>query len=301
MKDLSVIFVNYKTKEMTADAIQSVFDKTEGVNYDIIVVDNNSKDGSVKFIKEKFDNKITLIESKENRGFGAGNNLGIKASNAKYVFLLNTDTLLINNAIKILFDFMELNPNVGACGGNMYATDGKPINSVRWKLPGNKFAITRLFAAIKLKLLKVSPGFNYSKMNKKTGSIVGADMLIRKTALDEVGMFDEDFFLYYEETELCHRLWKNGWESYSVPEAMITHFEGGSTIKKNDEEKSFRTFQYSEFLFFEKTKGNKAVRKHYKRKKRYYLILNILKFGTRKKAKMKCQIMDQEYQRWQRR
>ena len=107
---VSVIIVNYNTKELTKQAIQSVFDRTEGVEYEIIVVDNDSKDGSVEELKKIFQNKITIIESKENLGFGRANNLGIKQSKGKYVFLLNSDTELINNAIKIFYDYKrELN------------------------------------------------------------------------------------------------------------------------------------------------------------------------------------------------
>ena len=98
---VSIIIVNYNTKDLTKKAIQAVFDKTEGVEYEIIVVDNDSKDGSVEELKKTFQDKIIIIEPKENLGFGRANNLGIKQANGKYVFLLNSDTELINNAIKI--------------------------------------------------------------------------------------------------------------------------------------------------------------------------------------------------------
>ena len=126
---VSVIIVNYNTKELTKQAIRSVFDKTEGVEYEIIVVDNDSKDGSVEELKKTFQDKITVIESKENLGFGRANNLGIKQSKGKYVFLLNSDTELINNAIKIFYDYMEQNMQVGVCGGNLYNKNNEPATS----------------------------------------------------------------------------------------------------------------------------------------------------------------------------
>jgi len=104
--DVSIIIVNYKTFAYTKDAIASVFEKTEDVAYEVIVVDNNSPDGSGKEIQEYFNDKITFIQSPENLGFGRANNLGAKCSNGKYLFFLNPDTILLNNAPKILFDFL---------------------------------------------------------------------------------------------------------------------------------------------------------------------------------------------------
>ena len=104
--DVSIILVNYNTKELTGDCIKSVYELTRDISYDIFVVDNASSDGSVQMIKEEFP-AVKLIESPENLGFGRANNLAIKQSEAKYCFLLNTDTVLVNNAVKILFDFME--------------------------------------------------------------------------------------------------------------------------------------------------------------------------------------------------
>ena len=128
-KQVSIIMVNYNTKELTKKAIQAVFDKTEGVEYEIIVVDNDSKDGSVEELKKTFQDKIIIIESKENLGFGRGNNLGIKQAKGKYIFLLNSDTELINNAIKIFYDYMEQNEQVGICGGNLYNVNCVPEDS----------------------------------------------------------------------------------------------------------------------------------------------------------------------------
>ena len=123
---VSVIIVSYNTKELTINTIKSVIDKTENVDYEIIVVDNDSKDGSVEELKKTFQDKITIIEPKENLGFGRANNLGIKYAKGEYVFLLNPDTELINNAIKIFYDYMEQNKQVGICGGNLYDKNNNP-------------------------------------------------------------------------------------------------------------------------------------------------------------------------------
>lgn len=117
---VSIIIVNYNTKELIKNAIQSVFDKTENIDYEIIVIDNASQDGSVEDLKNTFQEKIKIIESKENLGFGRANNLGIKQAQGKYIFLLNSDIELINNAIKTFYDYMEQNEHVGVCGGNLF-------------------------------------------------------------------------------------------------------------------------------------------------------------------------------------
>ena len=108
--DVSIIFVNYKTKDLTINAINSVIEKTEGVDYEIFVVDNASNDGSIEAIEQEFSN-INIIKNPINSGFGSANNLAIKQAKGKYIFCLNTDTLLVNNAIKIMFDFMEKKEN----------------------------------------------------------------------------------------------------------------------------------------------------------------------------------------------
>ena len=127
--DVSIIIVNYNTLELTKNTIDSVNEKTKDLNYEIILVDNASTDGSVEFFEKEYKNKIIFIKNDENLGFGRANNRGIKIAKGKYVFLLNSDTLLINNAIKILFDFMEKNNNCGVCGGNLYTLTLQPTNS----------------------------------------------------------------------------------------------------------------------------------------------------------------------------
>ena len=122
--DVSIILVSYNTKQLTKECIKSIYEKTEEVNFDIWVVDNASHDGSAQMVEEEFPS-VNLIKSSENLGFGRANNLAIVQTQAKYAFLLNTDTVLLNNAVKILFDYMENpeNAEVGVCGGQLYNAD----------------------------------------------------------------------------------------------------------------------------------------------------------------------------------
>ena len=258
-KQVSIIMVNYNTKELTKKAIQAVFDKTEGVEYEIIVVDNDSKDGSVEELKKTFQDKITIIESNENLGFGRANNLGIKQANGKYIFLLNSDTELINNAIKIFYDYMEQNEQVGVCGGNLYNVNCVPEDSyIMHRDTISSFFYWRyleLFFNAISKFTKKSRycRFNYSNKIKEVGLVVGADMFIRSSVLDESGLFDENIFMYAEDTDLNFRIRKIGYSIMSVPQAKIFHYSSQSSnneIKKYSQ--SLTGTYYVYFKYFGK-------------------------------------------------
>lgn len=230
--DVSVIIVNYNTLELTKNTIESVFEKTEGLNYEIILVDNASTDGSVEFFENNYKGKIIFINNKENLGFGKANNKGIEIARGKYVFLLNSDTLLINNAIKILFDYMEKNEACGIAGGNLYTLDMQPTHSYLKELPSISVEISWHFNYLKKiykKILNKRDDFNYSKFPIEVGYITGADLFIRGKLLKYLGNFDEDFFMYSEEAELTYRVKKAGYKVMSVPQAKIIHLEGKSS------------------------------------------------------------------------
>ncbi len=232
--DVSIILVNYNTKDLTRNCIKSIYEKVSGINFDIWVVDNGSIDGSCEMIKQEFP-LVNLIETGENLGFGRANNLAIEKSSAKYVFLLNTDTVLINNAPKIFFDFMEQHPDTGVCGGNLYNEKDEHVHSyghfldLKTKLV-RTLQLKNFFPEIKKKI--EDKGNNEQNEFKQVEQIIGADMFVRKEALDKAGYFDKDFFLYFEESELQYRIAKAGYKTFILPEAKIYHFEGKSTKKK---------------------------------------------------------------------
>lgn len=242
--DVSIILVNYNTKQLAKECIQSIYEKTHDLSFEIIMIDNNSSDGSVEAIKQSFPDVI-IIANPKNSGFGSANNLGIKISKGKYVLLLNTDTILINNAIKELFDFIEKNEECAVVGGNLFDKDMKEVHSYGF-LDNPK---DNLLKIIGLKcLLKNKKNDSNRIVEQEVEQVIGADMLIRKKVLDQVGLFDERFFLYREESELQHRIRQAGYKIFYTPEAKIYHLEGAST-KKN---KKFRrqTIAQSEFLYF---------------------------------------------------
>lgn len=286
--DVSVIIVNYNTLELTKNTIESVFEKTEVLNFEIILVDNASTDGSAEFFENNYKERIILIKNSENLGFGRANNKGIEIAKGKYIFLLNSDTLLINNAIKILFDFMEQNIECGVCGGNLFDRDNRPVHSFKKELV-NIYSDFDFIKNFILKLIyKKRIDFNYTNKNIEVGYITGADMFIRKKILEKVGIFDSDFFMYFEETELTTRIKSTGKKIISVPQAKIIHLEGKSTQFK---ERKFRMFTESKYKYFYKVFSLREVKLAYYISQLKYLIP--LNDGW-----MKLKINKEEYQKF---
>lgn len=242
--DVSIILVNYNTKELTLNCLNSIYEKTSGIDFEVVIVDNASVDGSCDAIKNQFP-QVKLIENEKNLGFGKANNVGIKLSNAKYVLLLNTDTELINNAVKLLYDLMENDPSIGACGGNLFDKDKNPVHSYGYLNTPKKFFCRMMGLRYLLKDQKNDA--NRDRV-QEVEQIIGADLMLRKSALDKVGAFDERFFLYCEESELQFRISQGGYKIIYTPEPEIYHFEGAAT-KKN---KKFRRqmMTQSQYLYF---------------------------------------------------
>lgn len=247
--DVSIIIVNYNTLSLTKSCIDSVFDKTEGIEVEVILVDNNSTDGSRDLFSA--DSRIKYIYNDTNLGFGRANNLGLSYAVGRNVLFLNSDTILINNAIKILSDYLDNNINVAGCGGNLYYEDLTPNMSFVRHYPSFIWEINALFHGIPSRLLRYDNSmFNFSNEPCPVAYIWGADLMIRKNLLDKYGAFDEDFFMYFEETELCHRLTREGYKIMSVPQAQIIHLNGKSTKQQKGPSKIYLE---SNFTYIDKT------------------------------------------------
>lgn len=260
--DVSVILVNYNTKDLTIACIDSIFSKTSGVKCEVILVDNDSKDGS----KEVFSNdeRIIFVESNENLGFGKANNLGLTKAKGKYIFFLNTDTLLVNNAIKDFFVFSESHSRdkIGGIGCLLENANNERIHSYA------------KFLSLKLELFDITIAHLYRMLNvayKRYDTtdddetkdffhvdyVTGADLFVSKDIIDRFGAFDPDFFMYCEETEMQYRWTKNGYLSYIIKTPRIIHLEGGS-VNKSHEKFNIRKFIMgleSKKLYFKKTHG----------------------------------------------
>ncbi|WNH09632.1 glycosyltransferase family 2 protein [Thalassobellus suaedae] len=262
LKDVSIIFVNYNTRALTIDALKSVYAHSKTLNLEIIVVDNASQDTSVEAIKKEFP-KVILIENKINIGFGRANNLGMKIAKGKYLFLLNTDTYLLNNAIEVLFGFMELSKNkdVAVVGAQLFKPD------LTHNVSAGNFPDFKAFVKASLwRFFYSKTYFNHVAIPKKltvsampyeVDYVSGADFFVRKELIDEVGGFNKRFFMYYEETELTHRIKKR--YPYKrcmlVPAAKIVHISQGSNKTSNTDKKFKYRLIKSKATYFALTEG----------------------------------------------
>lgn len=242
---VSVIIVNYNTRDYLERCLHSLFEHTKNVSFEVIVIDNASSDDSVQVIKYKYP-KVTVIESDRNLGFGAANNHAFDEAKGKYIFFLNPDTVLMNNAISILAAYLEAHPQVALCGGNLFTAEGTPNGSYSLSVHSR---LREFCIALNIRYAGNKEHFNIGE-SKKVGTICGADMMIKRTVFERVGRFNEKFFMYYEEPDLCSRIQKAGFEVHFVPEAKIIHFEGASTNLNTVFDKPSKFFYISSQLFY---------------------------------------------------
>lgn len=224
--DVSVIIVNYNTLELTKNCINSVFENTKGINIEIILVDNASQDGSKEYFGQ--DERITYIYSDKNGGFGFGNNLGMKVAKGKYFFLLNSDTILVNNAISEFYRYAKSHDPKTVYGCWLVGDDGTYRRSFFF-FPS--FTISH-FLYIKINPQDYSPKWDIREVE----CVTGADMFFPREAYEECGGFDENIFMYGEEGELQYRMMRKGFKRMLINTPRIIHLEGKSSkpSKKSD-------------------------------------------------------------------
>jgi len=248
--DISIIVVNWNTRELLRNCLNSIYETVQDITFEVIVVDNASHDGSVDMLRDKFP-QVTVIENTVNRGFGAANNQGFGIMRGRYGLLLNTDTILAENAVHELFSFMETHPDAAMACGQLLNEDGSKQNSI-----ANFPTLLTLLTNITL-LEYLFPGRYPSKRYVhrepvEVDSGIGACLLVRKRAIDEVGTFDEIYFFFFEETDWAYRMHSAGWKVYHVPSAYIYHLQGqsiGGDIRSRIE------FYRSRYQFFRKWKS----------------------------------------------
>ena len=248
--DVSIIIVNYNTGKLILNLLASIRKYVSDITYEIIVVDNNSSE-NISELLMPYQNEVRCILLPENVGFGRANNKALEYATGRYIFFLNPDTLLLNNAVKILSDFMDNNPEVGVCGGNLYDEKMCPIHSFMPILPSPSWDLNTLLGE---QLFRLRYGknvqHNFTKHPIQVGYITGADMMVRREVLDQVGAFDPDFFMYFEETELTYRIVKAGWKVYAVPDSKIIHLEGQSFETSDRRQQMVST---SKKIYYQKT------------------------------------------------
>lgn len=281
--DVSIIFVNYKTPSLTKAAIDSVYAKSSGFSFECIVVDNSVDVAEFAELKAMIGDKATIIDAKSNLGFGRANNLGASVAKGKYLHFLNTDTVLINNAIYELFAFSESHfPCI--VGSNLYKKSLAPNHSfIPYPTTARNIKkYNSVFHLLSRKLLRRRLDFNYSSRPREIqGYVCGASLMLPKSYYEEIGGFDRDIFMYAEENLLCTRLKKEkNLRIYNIPSSKIIHLEGGSDSgglseahvdRMIDGNKVFfcKAYSYQEFVSY-----LKAMMYSMKKKARFASLLN---------------------------
>jgi GT2 family glycosyltransferase len=252
--DLSIIIVNYNVKEFLQNLIFSIQKAAFNLNYEIIIVDNNSEDGSVEFIREKFP-FIKLLVNKENLGFSKANNNALSKAQGKYILILNPDTLVSEDTFSKMIIFFETNPNAGLAGCKILNPDGTLQLACRRSFPGpwtafckvtglsSLFPHSRLFARYNLTYLNENETY-------EVDAVSGSFMMITREVYEKVGGFDEEFFMYGEDLDLCYRIQKAGLKVFYVHSTQIIHYKGESTKRSSLDETKF--FYNAMHLFVKK-------------------------------------------------
>lgn len=230
--DLSVIIVSWNTRQTTCDCLKSIFEQSIKLNYEVIIVDNNSSDDSVENIKKQFPS-VKLICNKENLGFAKANNIGINASNGKYVCLVNSDIILLDRCFEKLIDFMDNEGSVGLAGPHILNVDGSLQVSCRtfpsiWNNLCQTIGLNYLFPR--------SPFFSEPFMkywahdeDRKVDVLSGCFWIVRREALNKIGLLDESFFMYGEDIDWCKRFHQAGWDVMFYANAKAIHLGGASS------------------------------------------------------------------------
>ncbi|MFC1612615.1 glycosyltransferase family 2 protein [Patescibacteria group bacterium] len=254
--NLSIIIVNWNTRQLLDNCLCSIYKETSDLVFEIFVVDNASSDKSVEMVREKYP-KVKLIQNHKNLGFSVANNQAIRQAQGKYILILNSDTVILENALEKAVQIMEFQPEVGILGPktlNENLTAQKTIRS-------DPALITQLILPTKMKKLfpqwKALKNYYQDNFNYEQGSCVsqlqGSFLLIRREALNKTGFFDEKFFIWFEEVDLCLRMRKAGYKLLYSPDIKIIHYGGKSFSQINTLKKQV-IFSRSLLYYFWKNK-----------------------------------------------
>lgn len=292
MINVSVIIVNYNTKELVCNCINSILELTNEIEYEIILVDNASTDGSKEIFEIRKD--IKYIYNEKNVGFGTANNIGFECASGKYILLLNSDTYLLNNAINEFWKFAENSPENIACVGSVLYNEKLEVCASEGEFLTIKRVLKSAIKRFNLnadKYLDYKNGYKNASFPKKVEAIIGADLFIKRHIIDSFGLFDTNIFMYCEEIDLQKRYSDAGYISLLINSPKIVHLEGQSSkvfsAKRNIMftngvfyylKKHNSGFRYTIFrLLYLFLKLPMVLNTHYKLKDRFSIIINLAK------------------------
>ena len=230
MKDLSVIIVSWRVKDLLKQCLKSIYENTADLDFEVLVIDNDSGDGTVEMVEQNFP-QVKLIGSKVNLGFAKANNLGLKRAAGRYFLLLNPDTKLADNSLKTAAGYLNSHPDVGIMGGKLLNQDLTIQPSVR-RFPCLMDHLVMMFKLHHLFPLKryLALDFDYAK-EAEVDQVMGAFFAISRKAYDQAGPLDEKYYIWFEEVDYCQRVRKAGWQVVYNPEAGVIHY-GGQSFKQ---------------------------------------------------------------------
>ncbi|MBS1955846.1 MAG: glycosyltransferase family 2 protein [Cyanobacteria bacterium SZAS-4] len=252
---LSISIVHHQGLQMLHDCLRSIYENTTdlGFDFEVIVVDNVSTDGAVDMMAKEFA-QVQVIRNTERHGFGHNQNTGIKACKGEYIFVYNDDTLLHKNALRILCDFLDQNPQVGLVGPRLVNADGS-LQMSCYKFPAPaRYIWENLLLSAAFPDSTIFGDYRSWQHDtvREVDFVIGAAMLVRRAVIEQVGLFDERFFMYAEETDWQIRIKKAGWHIKLCPDSVVTHLGGQSSEGTKDR-------QFCEF----NTSAVKLIQKHY--------------------------------------
>ena len=250
---LSAIVVGYNRRDLVAGCVRSVLADRGDLELEVIVVDNDSHDGTAAMVAEQFPD-VRLIASPRNVGYGGGLNQGIAVARGRYILVLNQDIVLRPGALTELVAFAGAHPDAGVVGGRLEYEDGRFQHSA-FRFPDWKQAFFGFFDGLVPLDSEINGRYPDAQLSRpfETEHLLGACMLFRREALDQVGLFDSAFFMYYEETDLCVRLHTAGWRNYYLPTARVMHVSAASTSAAS--EQMSVEFHRSQAIFYRRHRG----------------------------------------------
>jgi N-acetylglucosaminyl-diphospho-decaprenol L-rhamnosyltransferase len=255
--DLSIIIVNWNTRDLLIQCLQSVYDTTSNLDLEVVVVDNASTDGSQAVVRQQFPH-IHLISNRENVGFARANNQAMRASKGRYALLLNSDALLLANAVQVMISLAEANPRAGIIGAQLLNPDGS-FQASHAPFPNlwQEFLILSGAGRMLYGHWYPSRGPQEDQGPQMVDYVEGACMLVRREAFEDVGGLDEGYFMYAEEVDWCYAMREKGWQVWYQPAAQVTHLGGGSSRSRRTRREA--DLYRSRVRFFRKRYGDRAA------------------------------------------
>jgi N-acetylglucosaminyl-diphospho-decaprenol L-rhamnosyltransferase len=262
--DLSIIVVNWNTREFLRDCLRSVYESGGDLCFETVVVDNCSADQSCAMVFEEFP-QVRLIESEINGGYAYANNLGLRQFHARYYLLLNPDTLLPKDALQRMVEFMDAHPEVGIAGPKLVMADGSLDLACRRGFPTPENSFYKLFGLSRLfpnseRFGQYNMTFLDPEQEAEVDSVVGAFMMVRREVVEQVGGLDEAYFMYAEDLDWALRAKQAGWKVYYYPEVTVLHYKRQSS--EQNSERAQHEFWRAMYIFY---------RKHYAASTRFWL------------------------------